>query len=71
MDVKIHSQVTSVFMFDLCHRALKNTNIKCEHNHLLPWNPFMTFDANESAAVTCEQGLRIGFILQIQGVATI
>ena len=27
------------FFFDLCGPILKNVNIKCEHHHLLPWNP--------------------------------
>ena len=31
----------------------------CEHRHLLPWNPFLTVDANAHEDVTCEQGFTV------------
>ena len=46
--VKELLHVTSVFF-----RVLKNWNIKCEHHHLFPWNPFLKFDGNTD--VTCKQ----------------
>ena len=45
------------FFFDLCRPVLENLHINCEHYHLLPWNPFSTFDVNED--VTCEQGFKL------------
>ena len=53
----LRSFVTSAFafVFNICRPVLENANVKCEHDHLLPQNPFLTFDAN--ADVTCEQGL--------------
>ena len=36
-----------------------NTDVKCEHYNLLPWNPFF---ANAHVDVTCEQGLDFTFI---------
>ena len=57
--IKVHSQVTSAFafIFDLCRPFLANGNVKCEQNHMLPWNPFLIFDAN--ARISCEQGLNV------------
>ena len=43
------------FFFDLYHPILENPNVKYEHHHLLPQNPFLKFDANTD--VICEQGL--------------
>ena len=51
--LKVHSQVMSAFFFDLCRPVLENANVKCEHLHLLPWDPFLSFSPN--ADVTCEQ----------------
>ena len=36
-----------------------DANVKCEHQHLLPLNPFLKFGANANADVNCEQGLRV------------
>ena len=57
--LKAGLQVTSAlaFSFDLCRYFLENANVKCKQNHLLPQNPFLTFDAN--AKVTCKQGFTV------------
>ena len=31
------------FFFDLCRPVLENANVTCEHHHLLPQKPFLTF----------------------------
>ena len=60
-NIKNYSHIMSTFTFDLCRPVLEKANVKCEHHHLLPWNPFMTFDENSKvdADVTCEQGLKV------------
>ena len=57
--LKVHSHVFHpfAFFFHLCHPILENVNVKCQHNHLLPWDLFLTSDANANADVTCDQGL--------------
>ena len=39
----------------LCRPVLVNANVKYKHHHLLPENPFLTFDVNASADVTGKQ----------------
>ena len=58
--LKAGLHVTSAFAisFDLCRAVLENTNVKCKHQHLLPQNPLLTFDANAKGDVTCKQGLK-------------
>ena len=48
--IKVHSHVTCV-RFSLISAVpfLKMQNIKCEHNHLFPYSPFWTVDANANA----------------------
>ena len=48
---------TFVFFFDLCRPVLENANVRCEHHHLLPSNPFLMFTKNVKSHVTCEQSL--------------
>ena len=55
--LKIRPHVTSAFFFDLCRPVLENANVKCQHNHLLPWDLFLTSDVNANADVTCDQGV--------------
>ena len=52
--VKVHLYVTSAsgFSSDLFRHFPKNANFKSEHQHLLPWDPFLKFDANADANVT-------------------
>ena len=58
----LHSHVTCAFafFFDLCRPVLENTNVKCEHNHLLPQNPFSKLDGN--ADFTREQVLKANVV---------
>ena len=59
---KVHSHLMCAFafFFDICH--LENANDKCEYHHLLPKNPFLNFDINVNAEVTCEQGFKRPFM---------
>ena len=58
--LKVHSHVTSAFayFFDLCRSVLQNANVKLDHYHFLPWNPFLRFGAKAKIDVTCDQDLR-------------
>ena len=60
LSVKVHSHVTSafVFFFDLCCLADEKANLKCEHKHVLPYNPFVKFDVNANADIACGLGFR-------------
>ena len=59
--IKISRQLKGPFIrsnlgfFDLCCPILENTNVKCEHHHLLPQNWFLMFEENTDADATCEQ----------------
>ena len=55
----LHVTFASAFSFDLFRHILENANVKCKHDHLLPQNPLLTFDANADADVTCKQGLNL------------
>ena len=44
----------------LCRPVLVNANVKYKHHHLLPENPFLTFDVNARADVTGEEGFPPG-----------
>ena len=63
--LKVQSHGTSAFavFFDLCRHVLANVKLKCEHNHLLPQNPFLMFDVN--ADVACEQGVMLSWYVQL------
>ena len=64
MAMKPGLHVTFVFSFNVCCPVLENTNVKCEHDQLLPWNPFLTFVANGD--VTCKQGLNGLYMIQFK-----
>ena len=57
--LKVHSHITSVVSFHLCHPVHENVNIKYEYNCLLPQSPFLTSDANRNVNVTCEQSVKL------------
>ena len=58
--VKPHSHVTSAFafFFSLCCPFSENVNVRYGHHHFLPLNPFVIFDENANADLTCEQHLK-------------
>ena len=57
INFNIKSMVTQMHPDPFC-ASHAHANIKRKHNHLLPWNLFLTFDANTHADVTCKHDSR-------------
>ena len=67
--LEVHSHVKFCVFFDLCRPVLENANVTCEHNHWLPWNPFVTLDAKRRLYVWTR--LLQGDITQISNTSKI